>query len=185
MRAFVALNLPDTTRQALWSAIAPLRDLKLPVKWVRPDGIHLTLKFLGEIAAARQSEVIAALGRAAHGTRPLPLAIEGVGAFPNAARAKVLWAGVAIEPALELLQHAIEREFTPLGFPTEARTVRPHVTLGRAQRDARPAAFGGLEAALGALSFAETVVIESVDLMRSTLQSGGAVYEVVHHERLP
>ena len=184
MRAFVALNLPDVTRQAVWSAIGPLRDLSLPVKWVRPDGIHLTLKFLGEIAEARQPEVIAALRRAADGTRPLPLAIEGFGAFPDPARARVLWAGVAPDPGLELLQHAIEREFTPLGFPTEARTFRPHVTLGRAQRDARPAAFRGLEAALAALSFAETVVIERVDLMRSTLQSGGAVYEVVHHERL-
>ena len=180
----MALNLPDTTRQALWSAIAPLRDLQLPVKWVRPDGIHLTLKFLGELADTRQSAVIGALGRAAQGTRPLPLALEGFGAFPDPAHARVLWAGVGAEPALELLQHAVEREFTPLGFPIEARTFRPHVTLGRAQRDARPAAFRGLEAELAALSFAETVVIESVDLMRSTLHSGGPVYEVVHHERL-
>lgn len=184
MRAFVALNLADTTRRALWSAIEPLRDRQLPVKWVRPEGIHLTLKFLGEVADTQQSEVIAALGRAAHGARPLALTVEGFGAFPNPAHARVVWAGVTAEPALELLQHAVEREFTPLGFPTEARAFRPHVTLGRAARDARPAAFQGLDQALEALSFAETVVIETVDLMRSTLQSGGAVYEAVHRERL-
>jgi 2'-5' RNA ligase len=180
----VALNLPDATRRALWSAIAPLRELDLPVKWVRLDGIHITLKFLGEVSAERQGEVIAALGRAGSGARTLPLAIEGFGAFPDPSRARVVWAGVAAEPALELLQHAVEREFAPLGFPTEARTFRPHVTLGRANRDARPGAFRGLELALAPLSFAETVVIESVDLMRSTLQSGGAVYETVHRERL-
>jgi RNA 2',3'-cyclic 3'-phosphodiesterase len=184
VRAFVALNLPDATRRALWSATAPLREMDLPVKWVRPDGIHLTLKFLGETDEARQSELIAALARAATGTHALPLMVEGFGAFPDPAHARVLWAGVAAEPALELLQDAVERRFAPLGFPTEARTFRPHVTLGRSKREARTADFRGLEAALAALSFADTVVIESVDLMRSTLQSPGAVYEVVHRERL-
>ena len=180
----MALNLPDHMRRALWSAIAPLRDRALPIKWVKPEGIHLTLKFLGDVEDAQQSAVVDALGRAAHGARPLALTVESFGAFPQPARARVVWAGVTAEPALELLQHAVEREFTPLGFPTEARTFRPHVTLGRAARDARPAAFRGLDQALDALTFAETVVIETVDLMRSTLQSSGAVYETVHRERL-
>lgn len=187
MRAFVALNLPDATRRALWSAIAPLRDRNFPVKWVRPEGIHLTLKFLGDVPDGQRSAVVEALGRATRGARPLPLTVEGFGAFPQPARARVVWAGVTAEPALELLQHAVEREFTPLGFPTEARQFRPHVTLGRAARDARPVAFKGFDQALEALealAFSETVVIESVDLMRSSLQSGGVVYEVVHHERL-
>lgn len=185
MRAFVALNLPDATRRALWAATEPLRDLDLPVKWVRPDGIHLTLKFLGETDDGHTPELTAALRRAATGAAALPVAVEGFGAFPDPARARVIWAGVTAEPALELLQDAVEREFAPLGFPTEGRAFRPHVTLGRAKRDARPGAFRGLEPALAALTFAEAVVIESVDLMRSTLQSAGAVYEVVHSERLP
>src|SRR5439155_26960602 len=74
--------------------------------------------------------------------------------------------------------------FEPLGFPTEGRPFRPHLTLGRAGGEARPRDFTGLEAALGALQFAETLVIESLDLMQSTLQSGGAVYHVRHSERL-
>lgn len=184
MRTFVALNLPDTTRRALWDAAAALRDRDLPVKWVRPEAIHVTLKFLGETDEQRGPEVIAALRRAAAGARVLPLAISGFGAFPDAAHARVVWAGIEPEPALELLADAVERQFAALGFPTEARPFRPHVTLGRSRRDASRAAFGGLEQALAALSFAETVVVESVDLMRSTLQSTGAVYEVVHRERL-
>ncbi len=184
MRAFVALNLPDATRRALWAAAAPLRALDLPVKWVRADAIHLTLKFLGEADDARTPELIDALRRAAVGARALPLALEAFGAFPDPAHARVVWVGVAAEPALELLQHGVERELAPLGFPTEGRAFRPHVTLGRARRDAGPGAFRTLEPALAALSFADTVVIESVDLMRSTPQSGGAVYEIVHRERL-
>src|SRR5574341_2186413 len=153
MRLFIALNLPEPVREALWTAVRPLRDLGLPVKWVRADGIHLTLKFLGEVSEDREPEMRAAVGRARAGARPLPLALGGFGAFPDARRPRVVWAGVAPEPSLELLQHGVEREFAPLGFPTEARLFRPHVTLGRAAREARARDFHGLEAALGDLQF--------------------------------
>lgn len=185
MRAFVALNLPPAVREALWAATAPLRDRGFPVKWVRGDGIHLTLKFLGEVADEREAELVAALGRAAQGARALPLAVGGFGVFPDFRRPRVVWAGVAPEPGLELLQHGVEQEFSPLGFPTEARPFRPHVTLGRAARDARVGDLAELEPALGRLRFAETALVTSVDLMQSTLQQAGAVYQVKHSERLP
>src|SRR5439155_965783 len=108
--------------------------------------------------------------------------LGGFGVFPDFAHPRVIWVGITAEPALEILQHRVEQEFEPLGFPTEGRPFRPHLTLGRAGREARPRDFTGLEAALGALQFAETLVIESVDLMQSTLQSGGAVYHVRHSE---
>ena len=105
--------------------------------------------------------------------------------FPDFSRPRVLWVGIAPEPGLEILQHRVEQEFAPLGFPTEGRPFRPHVTLGRAARDARPVAFTGLEDALGRLEFTETALVSALDLMESTLQSGGAVYHVRHSERLP
>ena len=185
MRVFLALNLPEATRQALWRAAAPLRDLGFPIRWVRPEGIHLTLKFLGEVAEQRDAELVAALARAARGARALPLTLGGFGAFPDFQRPRVVWAGVAPDPSLELLQNRVEEVFAPLGFPTEARPFRPHLTLGRAGRDGPSRDFARLEAALGRLEFAETVLVGSVDLMQSTLQSGGAVYQVRHSERLP
>jgi 2'-5' RNA ligase len=191
VRLFVALNLPEAVREALWQAAARLRDLDLPVRWVKPDGLHLTLKFLGEVGEEREPDLIAALGRAAappSGSRPasgvLNLRVHGFGAFPDPRRPRVLWAGVEAEPALELLQHAVEREFEPLGFPTEARPFRPHLTLGRAERDARSSDFGGLEAALDGTHFDDTVTVDTVDLMQSTLQRSGAVYHARHRERL-
>jgi len=185
VRLFVALNLPPSVREALWTAAAPLRALGLPVKWVRDEGIHVTLKFLGEVADERQPELAAALAGAAVGARALPLALGGFGVFPDFRRPRVVWAGIAPEPALEILQHRVEQEFAPLGFPTEARAFRPHVTLGRAARAARPSDFAGLEATLGRLAFADTALVGGLDLMQSTLQSGGAVYHVRHSERLP
>ena len=184
MRLFVALNLPPAVREGLWTATEPLRQRRLPVKWVRGEGIHLTLKFLGEVDGAREGELVAALGRAAAGAHALPLALEGFGVFPDFKRPRVVWAGIAPEPALEILQHRVEQEFAPLGFPTDARAFRPHVMLGRAAREARPRDFAGLEATLGGLAFAETALVSAVDLMQSTLQSGGAVYHVRHSERL-
>lgn len=185
MRLFVALNLPPSVREALWAAAAPLRERGFPVKWARGDGVHVTVKFLGEVGDEREPELVAALQRAAAGARALPLVLGGFGAFPDVRRPRVVWVGIAPEPALEILQHRVEQEFAPLGFPAEPRAFRPHVTLGRAARDARPRDLAGLEEALGRIEFAETALVGAIDLMQSTLQSGGAVYHVRHSERLP
>lgn len=175
----------------MWDALAPLRPPqrreKLPVKWVRPENIHLSLKFLGDVEESRASELQTALRRAAGARsepRPLALQIRGFGVFPDYRRPHVLWAGVTPEPALELLQHSVEQAFAPLGFPTEARAFRPHVTLARASREARPRSFAGLEGLLSGIEFDETVSVPEVDLMQSTLKPGGAVYQVKYHERL-
>ena len=161
-----------------------MRERGLPVKWVRPDGLHLTLKFLGDVDEVQEPSLRGALGQVAGEARPVTLHVEGFGVFPDFRRPRIVWAGVAPDPALELLQHRVEQVFAPLGFPTEARTFRPHLTLGRAGREARPRDFTGLEGALTALTFAETALVADVDLMESTLQSGGAVYQVKHRERL-
>jgi 2'-5' RNA ligase len=156
---------------------------------VAQEGVHLTLKFLGEVASEREDELAAALARAAgdaatDGARPLTLVVRGFGAFPAARRPRVVWAGIEPEPALELLQHRVEREMGPLGFPTEARPFRPHLTLGRATRDAGPREFGDAEAAFGAIGFEGVALVETVDLMQSTLHPRGAVYQVRRRERL-
>jgi len=157
------------------------------VKWVRPENIHLSLKFLGDVEETREPELVAALKRAAgtgHEPRPLTLQITGFGVFPDYHRPQVLWAGVTPDPGLELLQHGVEQAFASLGFPTEARAFRPHVTLGRAARDARPRDFTGLEEILAGADFDATVTVTEVDLMQSTLQPAGPVYQVKAHGRL-
>lgn len=157
------------------------------MKWVKPDNIHLSLKFLGEVEETREPELRTALKRAAGtGTEPRPLTLQvaGFGVFPDYHRPHVLWAGVTPEPGLELLQHGVEQAFAPLGFPTEARTFRPHVTLARSARDAKPRDFAGLEELLRGIDFDQTVTVADVDLMQSTLQPGGPVYQVKYHERL-
>jgi 2'-5' RNA ligase len=85
---------------------------------------------------------------------------------------------------LELLQHGVEQAFAPLGFPTEGRPFRPHITLARAARDARPREFAGLAELLSGVDCDETVTVTDLELMQSTLQAEGPVYQVKYHERL-
>jgi 2'-5' RNA ligase len=184
VRLFVALTPPPEVQRAVWAAFAPLRARAVPVKWVRPDGIHLTLKFLGEVPDARSAELSAALGEVVVGAKAIALVVRGAGAFPDPQRPRVFWAGVEPDPAIELLQDQVERVYAPLGFPTEARAFRPHLTLGRAGRRAGPRDFSGIERALADLTVEATALLEGVDLIQSVLQGEGAVYHRVHRERL-
>lgn len=184
MRLFIALTPPPEVQRAIWAAFRPLRARELPVKWVSPDGVHLTLKFLGEVPDERRDELVAALGRAAGGTRPIPLAVRGPGVFPDPTRPRVFWAGVEPGPALELLADRVERGFAPLGFPTEGRPFRPHLTVGRAKRSARPRDFDGMDRMLEGVLVTADAVLETVDLVRSSPGPEGSVYHTVHRERL-
>jgi 2'-5' RNA ligase len=184
VRLFVALTPPSDVQQAVWEAFAPLRSRAYPVKWVRPDAIHITLKFLGDVPDERQEELVRALGEAVVGARTVTLVVNGAGVFPGPERPRVFWAGVAPDPAIELLADRVERVFAPLGFPTEARALRPHLTLGRAARDARPRDFADMAGVLEGLPVEASAVVDGVELMKSVLRPDGAVYQRVHRERL-
>lgn len=184
MRVFVALTPPPEMQRAVWDAFAPLRSREMPIKWVRPDGVHLTLKFLGEVAAGREAELVEALGQATRGARAITLAVRGAGAFPHPRTPRVLWAGVEPDPAIEILADRIERSFAPLGFPSEGHPFRPHLTVGRTGRDTRPHDLAGVDGLLEGLAVEATAVLDSVDLIRSELRRDGAVYHRVHRERL-
>ena len=184
MRLFVALTPPPDVQESIWRAFAPLRARTYPVRWLPPEGIHVTLKFLGDVEAERTPELVRALGDAVGGARTVTLVVNGAGAFPDAQRPRVFWAGIEPDPALELLADRIERVFGPLGFPTEARAFRPHLTLGRAARNARPRDFAGMAAVLEALLVEASAVVDGVELMNSVLRPGGPGYQRVHGERL-
>lgn len=180
MRLFVAINVPSSVRSGIWETAAPLRDGGYPVKWVGRDGIHLTLKFLGEVEPARLERVEGELTAAILGTKQFPLPICGFGAFPTPARPRVVWVGCEGIAPLEILQHEVELAMQRSGFPAEARPFRPHLTLGRVKRGARSASLAGLGAELERLEFTAEPLVASVDLMQSRLSPGGARYERLH-----
>ena len=180
MRLFVAINLPDDVRQSMWNSAVSLRGQNFPIKWVGPDSLHLTLKFLGELPGQRVNELSEGLDRAAVGAAPFELPISGFGAFPNPRRASVIWVGCEPVAALQQIQQNIEAEMERAGFPRESRSFHPHFTLGRVRRDTKPAAIGGLADQLQRLHFESQPVVESLDLMQSELSRSGARYTRLH-----
>ncbi|MBL7200385.1 MAG: RNA 2',3'-cyclic phosphodiesterase [Anaerolineae bacterium] len=179
VRLFIAIELDQEILQRIGKLQARLKDDTPPglVRWVRPEGIHLTLKFLGEVPTERVEAISQATRSACAPHTPLSLAIGTLGCFPNPRRPRVIWVGVD-EPtgALARLQRDVERTLKPLGYPPEGRAFSPHLTLGRVKG-------GGPDALeeLGAyVSRASVQVGEmratSVSLIRSALLPGGAVY---------
>jgi 2'-5' RNA ligase len=147
MRLFAAIPLPHAAHQAAALELRFLRELGWPVRWVREDGLHLTLKFFGEVAPDRLETIAEMLGYAVEGMAPMTLAITGGGAFPHPTKPRVLRLDLTPDPELELLQDRIERGGEGLGFPPEGRPFHPHITLGRVREGHRlpPDAMARLE----------------------------------------
>jgi RNA 2',3'-cyclic 3'-phosphodiesterase len=176
IRAFIALELPDAARRALADLQGPLKREWSSVRWVRPEGIHLTLKFLGDISPERIDALGQALNAAARGQGPLQLGIKGLGVFPGVRKARVIWAGLTGEiEALMDLQVAVEGALEAVGFPSERRRFRAHLTLGRFKKiPAPPKLVAFLERCS---DYAPCdLLISRVVLYRSELRPQGAIY---------
>ena len=134
MRLFVAFDLPGEVRQALGELIAQLRPLCPAARWVRPEAMHLTLKFLGDVddqAGGRQLDSIRAALAAVHPSAPVEMQFRGVGFFPDARGPRVVWCGIGSSPNLAPLAADISLALEPLGFPPEDRAFVAHLTLAR------------------------------------------------------
>ncbi len=181
LRLFIALELPAAVLEALTAVQDQLRadGPRRAVRWTRPEGIHLTLQFLGETPAARQDTIRGALQQASQGHGPLALRAEGLGCFPNPSKPRVVWVGLTGDrPALEALQQAVEGALAPLGFPPEKRRFSPHLTLGRVRREAQPAEVKALGRLVQTndLGLVAAWTAGTVSLMRSELRPAGAHY---------
>ncbi len=177
----MAIDLPDQVRDRLGEVIARLSRRIAPgaVRWVRPDGIHLTLKFLGEVSTGSLSQVSDLLERAAQAHGPFEVCVAGLGCFPNPRRPRVVWVGVE-EPSgrLASLQQALEGQFERLGYRREGRSFSPHLTLGRVREGASADAVQavGTCVALEPAVDLGTMPVRAISLFRSDLRPSGAVY---------
>lgn len=172
MRLFVAVTPPPEVRQA---ALERARNVswKGLIRWVPPRNVHLTLKFLGETPEETVPQLEAALEQVCTGHGAFDLALEGVGAFPSAGKARTLWVGAGQgSDSLTALAEDVEDALQGLGFEREKRPFHPHATVGRAKYGR--AAMTGEEPASEPLRFR----VRSVELVRSRLTDEGAIYSV-------
>ncbi|MGH7562272.1 MAG: RNA 2',3'-cyclic phosphodiesterase [Gemmatimonadales bacterium] len=174
MRLFIAVPLPESALTEAARLLRDLRELDWPVRWVREDGLHLTLKFFGEVTSDRVEAIEELVQLATRGMRPVELTLRSGGAFPTRQRPRVLRVEVDADPALELLQDRIETGGADIGFPPEGRPFQPHLTLGRVREGHRlpPGAMEQLER----LPHGTPFLADRVVLFESRLGPGGPVY---------
>lgn len=179
MRLFIALNLPESECARIHEAAAPLRETDFPVRWIEPEGFHLTLKFLGGVRAEMLPVLEKVIGRVASETDVFPLGLSGVGAFPTIRRPRVIWMGATPSPALRCLKQDLEWGLASHGFEREVRAFHPHVTLGRVDSDAGAGAFRGLDDLAAGIEYEGVFDLRSIDLMRSQTSKKGSLYSVL------
>ncbi len=179
IRTFIAIELTPATRRILADAVSDLKGrTEANVRWVNPGNVHLTLKFLGNVDAAVIPSLVESVQAAVGGSGSFRLTLGSLGAFPNPARARVVWVGLegAVDALLDL-QRRVEHAATAMGLAEEQRPFAPHLTLGRVSNNP-PTHRASLAAALrrGAAPLAGGFDAEEVVVMRSDLRPTGAVY---------
>ena len=188
IRVFIAVELPAELKKELSEVEGQIKKNSPPVvKWVDPNNIHITLKFLGEISEDSIEELMPAIEEAAQGIQPFKLEVREVGAFPNLERVQVLWVGVKGElEKITQLQKNIELTTEQLGFPRESRAFSPHLTLGRVCDEARPNERQRLCKLLADTTFAalHNVNVAAVNLMKSQLTPTGPIYTCIGSVKL-
>lgn len=184
IRAFIAVDISHEARQVLSETVERLREQDISgVRWVRSEGIHLTVKFLGDIEDSTVDKVLSAMERGIGETMLFNLALSELGAFPSLASPRVIWVGLSGEIDLLNRLHAdIDREVSTIeGFSRESRAFAPHLTLGRMRdhvsgEQRRKAGKAIADVPLGVEVGWE---VSQVNLIQSTLTPSGAVYRML------
>jgi RNA 2',3'-cyclic 3'-phosphodiesterase len=188
IRSFIAVELPEELKKELAELEAQIKKNSPPiVRWVDPNSIHITLKFLGEIAEESIDELLLAMEESVPGIPPFKLEVREVGAFPNLNRVQVVWVGVKGElDKITRLQQRVEANTEQLGFPRESRDFTPHLTLGRVRNEASTNERQRLGKVLSETSFTalHNINVDAINLMKSQLTSSGAIYTRIGQVKL-
>lgn len=176
MRTFIAVNLPDEIKKKVAETTAGLKKIDSGVKWVEPQNLHLTLKFLGWVEDTRLPEVVQITGKVSSPSFKLKLA--GAGGFPRGKNPRVLWVDIK-EGAEELkaLANRLEEDFSSAGFRAEEREFSPHLTIGRVKGKRGIDKVMEEMGHLAGVEFGECQV-QNLEIMKSTLTRKGPTYEV-------
>jgi 2'-5' RNA ligase len=183
IRSFIAIDLPEETRKALAAVQEQLKQSRARVRWVRVNGIHLTLKFLGNIHPDQVENIALAVAEEVRDEPPITLGATGLGAFPSRRKPRVIWIGMEGEvQRLTRIQARVENALEPLGFVREKRPFRPHLTIGRVKDRRRLQSLIDAMATLDMPQFDSFDVTEII-LYKSDLRPTGAIYTKLH--RMP
>jgi 2'-5' RNA ligase len=180
LRAFIAIEFSKQIQDAIEIQTARLRQTlgSELLRWVLPSNLHLTLKFLGDVASSHLDFLKQMLARSADAHSQFDIQIGGLGAYPTSKRPRILWVGLHAPAELTSMQKSIEDGAFRLGYDQEEKPFSPHLTLGRVRPPAGTAELSKVRAALDTIQLGNiaTARVDSVCLFKSDLQPGGAVY---------
>jgi len=180
MRVFIAIELPQQTLDAIEKQTTRLRQTigSDIIRWVPPQNMHLTLKFIGDIAASHVDFLKQMIMQEAATHSQFEMQVGGLGSFPNSRMPRILWVGLHAPAELASLHKGIEAGSSRLGYEKEERPFSPHLTLGRARQNTEPAELTKVRAALDTIQLGNiaNTRVDSVHLFKSDLQPGGSVY---------
>jgi RNA 2',3'-cyclic 3'-phosphodiesterase len=176
IRAFIAIELPAAVTQLAATLQTDLKSHKLKMRWVKPQNMHLTLKFIGEMPSLRTAEVARAIREATRGMAPFELIVQGIGVFPGMRRPRVVWIGTGGRTDLLRKLHAsVEDQMAALDFPRQDRPFAAHLTLARIDRQLDPQQLLHGMQAVGQFESKPFTVSELI-LFQSDLKPQGPLY---------
>ncbi|MBI4826724.1 MAG: RNA 2',3'-cyclic phosphodiesterase [Nitrospirae bacterium] len=175
LRCFIAIELPEEIKKSLAETQTALKKYGAEIRWVRPENIHLTLKFLGDTEEEQLEKISANISEACRGFKAFSLKMTGLGVFPGMRSPKVLWAGLNGSNNIIDLQKGIDISMAHFGFKPEKREFSPHLTIGRFRSLANKDAL--LEAVTsGKVKNQGSFEVKTVALIKSSLTASGSVY---------
>ncbi len=177
MRTFIAIEIDRPVVIEIYGFVNQLSKIKGSVNWVKPENIHLTLKFLGEVQEEIPNAIASGLRPYVSKFDPFSLTLEGAGGFPNLKSPRVLWVGVDMVPQLKVLYEAIEDVCERLGFQRENRPFSPHITIGRVKGVVDEKVISMMKKQVEQVW--GSTLVRSVNIMRSVLRPTGAEYSVI------
>ena len=178
IRVFLAVELSSNIQEKLFALQQQLKGILPPVNWVRPESIHLTLKFLGYVDSSLVSQLLSVLEPIGEKHTPFSVDVQGLGVFPQVKHPRIFWVGLTGNTqALHDLEFEIEAALEPLGFPPEEKTYHPHLTLARIKRENAQVGSALIQTkALESKSNLGAVIVDRFTLFQSDLDSSGARY---------
>ncbi len=180
LRAFIAIELPPATQEAIQKQTARLHQSlgDQSIRWVQPANLHITLKFLGDIAAAHLDFIKQSLTRLVDSHSAFDLQIGGLGSFPNSKRPRVLWVGLHAPAAFTSLQSDVEASMVKLGYEKEERPFSSHLTIGRVKQNPSLNELQKIRTTLDTIQLGNihTTRVDSIHLYQSDLKPTGPVY---------
>jgi RNA 2',3'-cyclic 3'-phosphodiesterase len=184
LRTFIAIDIPEFVRSTVAGLQEHLKRDVAGVRWVNPENIHLTLKFLGDVHGGDLVRIQNAMAQAAGGVRPFSLSTAGIGAFPGLNRPRVIWVGIDGQTdALQSLNRRLLNRLAAAGFNGDKRKFSGHLTIGRGKGNVNPVRLIDSIRAVKAFS-AKMFRVDRFILFKSDIRPTGAVYTALYQQAL-